>query len=130
MWNSINIIDQFFDDPSDLYELYELVLAYSQQHDLASGSYCHRIVPINSLGEECAIDRAISHLLHSRGSGLFYGVKCKVKCVEFWVNFSSPNGKSLGFHLDIDEATFTWGSSKEFDILGSLPIWSLSLIHI
>jgi hypothetical protein len=124
MWNSINIIDQFFDNPSDLCELYELALAYSRQHDLASGCCYHRTTPIESLDGECAIDRTISHLLYSRGSSFFHGVESKIKCVEFWVNFSSPEGRPLGFHLDIDEAAFTWGSSKELDILGALPIWS------
>ncbi|MBK25995.1 MAG: hypothetical protein CME70_18500 [Halobacteriovorax sp.] len=127
MWNSINIIDQFAEDSSDLSSVHDLALSYALDRNLSSGSCAHRVKSITSLCDDCAIDRSVLHLIQFRSEAFFNYIKDRIKCVETWVNFSDRAGKPLGLHLDMDESRFYWDRKKFSNILDYLPIWSCSI---
>jgi hypothetical protein len=127
MWNSINIIDQFIEDPSDLIDFHGLASDNAIDCNLSSGSYAHRVKSITSLCEDCAIDRVILHLIRFRGEAFFNHIKDRIKCVETWINFSDSSGKPLGLHLDMDEARFYWDRKESANILNYLPVWSCTI---
>ena len=140
MWNTINIFDDFLEEPSVLNSLYDNALNHSRQNSFNSGSLSHTLTNIPALKDSNPEEKIILNLIKLRGSYLFDNLESRIKCVEFWINFEGSGSPVSSFHLDFDEGRLAWESFQlnssnpecdsvpdEINIIKALPLWACSV---